>query len=171
MNLSADELTRILQQPGYTVAEPLTQLVPGAPQTPPGRTEARSKGQRTNVAMTPLQTAFETLYRQLGGVGEWRYNYRFLPGRRYELDYALPAIKTGVEVNGGQWMKSGHSSGRGLHRDADKQNLAILHGWVVFWLTTDMLSPNANPEHVARIVRYVRGRLHDAREERIGDAE
>lgn len=47
--MTTDELARILQQPGYTVAEPLTQLVPGAPQTPPGRTEARSKGQRMLV--------------------------------------------------------------------------------------------------------------------------
>ena len=122
-------------------------------------TQGRKKQRSPSSSVTPLQAAFETLYRQLGGVGEWEYNYRFLPGRRYELDYALPAIKTGVEVNGGQWMKSGHSSGRGLHRDADKQNLAILHGWVVFWLTTDMLSPAAAPVHVGRVVEYVKGRM------------
>lgn len=162
MHLSPDDLTRILQQPGYSVDEPLAQLAPETPQTAPGRTEAGNKGQRTTEAMTPLQAAFETLYRQLGGVGEWEYNYRFLPGRRYELDYALPAIRVGIEVNGGQWVKSGHSSGRGLHRDADKQNRAIEAGWRIFWLTTDMLSPNANPEHVARIVRYVRGRMSDS---------
>lgn len=124
-------------------------------------TQGRKKQRSPSSSVTPLQAAFETLYRQLGGVGEWRYNYRFLPGRRYELDYALPAIRVGVEVQGGQWAKgkSGHSSGRGLHRDADKQNRAIEAGWRIFWLTTDMLSPNANPEHVARIVRYVKERL------------
>ena len=127
-------------------------------------TQGRKKQRSPSSSVTPLQAAFETLYRQLGGVGEWEYNYRFLPGRRYELDYALPAIRVGIEVNGGQWVKSGHSSGRGLHRDADKQNRAIEAGGCIFWLTTDMLSPNANPEHVARIVRYIRGRLHDARE-------
>lgn len=124
-------------------------------------TQGRKKQRSPSSSVTPLQAAFETLYRQLGGVGEWEYNYRFLPGRRYELDYALPAIRVGVEVNGGQWMKSGHSSGRGLHRDADKQNHAVAAGWAVFWLTTDMLQPGSDPAHVERIVSYVKERLHD----------
>lgn len=157
MKVSPEQLADILNQPGYSVA----QLAPGRPQGTPGRTQGRKEGLGTPSDLTSLQAAFETLYRQLGGVGEWEHNYRFMPGRKLELDYAMPPLRIGVEVNGGQWMKSGHSSGRGLHRDADKQNLAILYGWVVFWLTTDMLSPNANPEHVARIVRYVKERLRD----------
>ena len=67
-------------------------------------TQGRKKQRSPSSSVTPLQAAFETLYRQLGGVGEWEYNYRFLPGRRYELDYALPAIRVGIEVNGGQLM-------------------------------------------------------------------
>lgn len=125
-------------------------------------TQGRKKQRSPSSSVTPLQAAFETLYRQLGGVGEWEHNYRFMPGRKLELDYAMPPLRIGVEVNGGQWVKSGHSSGRGLHRDADKQNLAIVAGWTIFWLTTDMLTKEAAPLHVGRIVDYVRGRLDEA---------
>jgi hypothetical protein len=45
-----------------------------------------------------------------------------------------------LEVNGGQWVKSAHSSGRGLRRDAEKQNAAVISGWRPIVVTADMVA-------------------------------
>jgi very-short-patch-repair endonuclease len=108
------------------------------------------------LARESLEAAFQTRYIQLGGVGEWARHYRFLADSGYQLDFAMPDLRIGVEINGGQWQISGHSSGRGLHRDADKQNRALVAGWSIFWLTTDMLDAHGDPVHVQRVVDVVR---------------
>lgn len=61
----------------------------------------------------------------------------FSTERQYRIDYAIPVDKDGndlkiaVEVEGGIWAKgnSGHSSGTGIKRDMDKNNLLHAHGW------------------------------------------
>lgn len=56
--------------------------------------------------------------------------------RKFAFDYSFPAIKIGIEYNGGIFMvKSGHSSVSGLLRDSEKQNLAVTLGWRVLVLT------------------------------------
>jgi hypothetical protein len=58
----------------------------------------------------------------------------------FELDLAIPRLKTGVEINGGQFRggRSGHGSPTGLERDAKKINQAIRLGWSIFVVTTSM---------------------------------
>lgn len=61
----------------------------------------------------------------------------FSTDRLYRIDYAIPldqegkTIKIAIEVEGGIWAKgnSGHSSGVGIQRDMDKNNLLHQHGW------------------------------------------
>ena len=63
----------------------------------------------------------------------------FSTERRYRFDYAIPTmanspqLKIAIEQEGGIHMKgnSGHSSGTGIQRDMDKNNLAISQGWVI----------------------------------------
>lgn len=65
--------------------------------------------------------------------------------RLYRFDYAIPVLKDGkvvkiaIEQEGGIWAKgnSGHSSGIGIQRDMDKNNLAVSQGWVIFRRTPD----------------------------------
>jgi len=75
----------------------------------------------------------ETLAFQIRACG-WpkpERNFRFLDGRKYELDFAWPTLKLGVEVQGGIFrIRSGHRSIRGLLRDYEKANLAQLNGWI-----------------------------------------
>ncbi len=66
--------------------------------------------------------------------------YRFLKKRKFRFDFAHPESKTAIEINGGRWFKSGHSSGKGLFRDYEKINLAIVEGWVVFQLCDEMIT-------------------------------
>lgn len=80
--------------------------------------------------------AIKEALRQLGveSVSE----YRFCHERRFRFDLAIPAMKIAIEVNGGSFKKgnSGHSSGKGIVRDAKKSNLAVMHGWKLFTYTT-----------------------------------
>ncbi|MGJ1444279.1 hypothetical protein ACR788_23640, partial [Sphingobacterium siyangense] len=61
----------------------------------------------------------------------------FSTERLYRIDYAIPVaidgkiLKIAIEQEGGIWMKgnSGHSSGTGIKRDMDKNNLLQSLGW------------------------------------------
>ena len=58
--------------------------------------------------------------------------YRAIPGRRYRWDFAIEPIEDTrllVELNGGTWTKSGHSTGNGIQRDYAKANAAVCHGF------------------------------------------
>ena len=65
--------------------------------------------------------------------------YMFAPPRRFRGDFAWPAQKLIVEVQGGIWArgKAAHSSGAGVSRDAEKLNTATLAGWRVLQVTSD----------------------------------
>lgn len=53
-------------------------------------------------------------------------NYFFLPDREFELDFAWPAIKVAVEVQG-----MAHRIKGKFKRDIEKRALALLAGWRV----------------------------------------
>lgn len=58
-----------------------------------------------------------------------------IPGRRYRSDFAWPAQRVVLEVEGGIFAQrnrggtSGHSSAAGILRDIEKSNLYTIHGW------------------------------------------
>ena len=67
-----------------------------------------------------------------------------VPGRKFVYDFLvhdMQALKPNVlvEVQGGIWShgKSGHTSGTGVNRDAEKINLGQLAGYVVLVVTSD----------------------------------
>lgn len=80
---------------------------------------------------------------------------------RWRADFAVPALKIMVEVDGGTWEKGvkAHGYGSGATRDATKQNAATLAGWRVFRFTTDMLERRNIVGHVQPIVELVRREL------------
>lgn len=59
-------------------------------------------------------------------------------------DFAWPLARVALEIQGGTWVKSGHSSGGGIERDATKAFLAQCDGWVVLCLTEGMLTRQAD---------------------------
>lgn len=65
--------------------------------------------------------------------------WNFVPGRRYRCDFAWPGHKTIVEVEGGTWNGGRHVTGAGFERDCEKYNLAALHGYRVFRVTSSMV--------------------------------
>lgn len=67
----------------------------------------------------------------------WQENYRPLPDRKFELDFADPVHKLGIEVDG--WQYHGKHK-RGFDRDREKDRLITIAGW--------------------RVLRYTAGEIH-----------
>lgn len=70
--------------------------------------------------------------------------FRAIPKRRFKWDFAYPDRKLLIEVQGGIWAgkygkQSGHTSGTGLNRDYEKNNLAVCHGYKVLYFTSNMI--------------------------------
>lgn len=74
---------------------------------------------------------------RMAGITEPYRQFKAIEGRKFAWDFAWPDYKLLVEVNGGTWVKSGHSSGSGLNRDATKGNLAAINGWFTMTFTGD----------------------------------
>jgi hypothetical protein len=64
------------------------------------------------------------------GIELWPEFY-FCTERQFRIDYAIPQYKIAIEQEGGIFMKgnSGHSSGTGIARDMEKNNLLVSKGW------------------------------------------
>lgn len=58
-----------------------------------------------------------------------------------------------IEVQGGRWVKSGHSSGSGIERDCMKSCLAASLGWLVFSFTDSMIADVKWLNLVARTIK------------------
>jgi hypothetical protein len=103
------------------------------------------------------------------GLGEYVENYRFVAetlgtgkGLRerldasglndFQIDFAYPDVKIGIEVNGGQFAKSGHSSPAGLERDAKKNNQANILGWRIFVLPVSLVTP----DYISQIAEFIK---------------
>lgn len=96
----------------------------------------RKAKQRLALAMTTLVGELE---RKLGVDGiEYEHQFAKERGRKYRLDLAIPAMKVGLEVHGGAFIRrSGGGTGGAHHtiegraRDMAKGNLAAVMGWIV----------------------------------------
>lgn len=73
------------------------------------------------------------------GLPEPVREFKAIPTRRFRWDFAWPAQKLLVEVNGGTWGKGGHSTGTGIARDYEKLNLANLAGYRCLIFTGEMI--------------------------------
>lgn len=65
--------------------------------------------------------------------------YRFYKPRMWRFDYALPAHKIAIEVEGGVWTRGRHVRPVGFLNDITKYNTAALCGWRLFRTTPQKL--------------------------------
>jgi len=59
----------------------------------------------------------------------------FMTGRKWRFDFAWPAERLAVEIEGGVWSRGRHTRGVGFTEDCDKYNCAALAGWTVLRYT------------------------------------
>ena len=83
--------------------------------------------------------------------------YKFSKKRKFRADFAHPQAKVIIEIQGGIWQKSGHSSGKGITRDAEKLNLATAEGWAVFFLPESLIAE----EQLQAIAQTIKSRLSE----------
>ncbi len=103
-----------------------------------------------SVGNDVLASKFNALWRQFGGqtlVEE----YRFDQARRWRFDYAHPATKIAVELEGGIYSGGRHIRPLGFVKDAEKYNAATLQGWSVFRFATGQVTP----ENVQRVIEFI----------------
>lgn len=65
--------------------------------------------------------------------------FRFAPPRRWRFDYAWPADRVALEVEGGVWTQGRHTRGSGFVKDMEKYNAAAALGWRVLRTTPTQL--------------------------------
>lgn len=101
-----------------------------------------------------MQRTFEALWQLCGGPELWR-EYRFDDVRLWRFDFALPdpAVRVGIELDGGVWTQGRHTRGSGYLEDIEKLNTATMAGWRIVRLGTGQV----DIEHVELLVSWVRG--------------
>lgn len=90
-----------------------------------------------------LEVQFAQVWVELYPDIDLHSEYKFHPARRFRLDFAHLPSKTGIEINGGVWVKSKHSSGVGIQRDYEKQLIAASIGWVILPLSAASIQSDA----------------------------
>lgn len=83
---------------------------------------------------TQLEFIFRAYLDRLGV--EYIEEYQFAKPRKFRADFYLPEYKILIEIEGGLYMKSRHTSPKGYHNDCEKYNLAALLGYKVLRFTT-----------------------------------
>lgn len=61
--------------------------------------------------------------------------HAFHPSRKYRFDFAWPAMKVALEVDGGTFSGGRHTRGAGYAADCEKLNEATILGWRVLRVT------------------------------------
>ena len=87
-----------------------------------------------------LETRFTVIWRALAppGAAAPVSQYQFHPERKWAFDFAWPSHRLAVEIDGGQWLRSGGRHNR--DSDREKLNAAAILGWRVLRYSGDMLN-------------------------------
>lgn len=92
--------------------------------------------------MSALEDLF-ALHCRASLLPEPRREHVFAPPRRFRFDFCWIDRLIAVEIDGGTWTKSRHTTGTGFEKDCEKTNLAALAGWKVFRFTGGMVRSGA----------------------------
>ena len=77
------------------------------------------------------------------GVPEPVSEFRFHASRKWRIDWAWPAYKIGLEVDGGIWHNGRHTRGAGWLKDSEKLNAAAIAGFRMLRTTPQQMASGA----------------------------
>lgn len=79
--------------------------------------------------------------------------YRFWPGRRYAFDFAWPAQKLALEIDGGVFSGGRHTRGAGFREDCIKGAEAVIRGWRVIHCLPEHVTSGEAMEWILRTLK------------------
>lgn len=74
------------------------------------------------------------------GLPEPTPEHRFHAARKWRFDFAFPAHRVAVEVQGGLFSGGAHVRGAALIRDHEKRNTAAMYGWRILYTTPSQVN-------------------------------
>lgn len=116
------------------------------------QTPTKAKKTRQTKPQTP-KTDFFTLLCKSDLKMECVKEYKFHETRKWRFDYAIPAHKIAIEVEGGVWTGGRHISPKGFLGDMEKYNTATIMGWRVLRTIPDELCTNATLNMIRETIR------------------
>lgn len=103
--------------------------------------------------MSAMESMFELHLRAHRIDGRFQREYRFHPTRRWRFDFADPAAKIAIELQGGIFGgKSAHNTGTGIRRDMEKSNEAQRLGWRVFQFYVDDVKSGRAVQYILQVI-------------------
>jgi len=88
---------------------------------------------QSDAAKEYLAFLFQHEYGALGEINQWQAEYKFDEKRKWRFDYAVPALKVAIELDGATFKPgTGHNTGVGLRAWREKNNAAMSLGWRVW---------------------------------------
>jgi very-short-patch-repair endonuclease len=79
--------------------------------------------------------------------------HRFHPVRRWRFDWAWPAHKIALEVEGGVFIQGRHSRGVGMVKDMEKYNSAAELGWRIVRVTPKQIVNGEALQAIEKVLR------------------
>lgn len=89
--------------------------------------------------MSALMTVDLSLVFVAAGMPKPEREYRFHETRKWRFDYSWVEYRVAVERMGDTWRGGRHTRGQGYRDDAEKLAEAQIAGWLVLYVTSDML--------------------------------
>lgn len=83
-------------------------------------------------------------------VGEFETEYYFYANRRWRFDYAFPALKLAIEIEGAVWTQGRHTRGSGFVNDIEKYNMAASLGWTLLRFTRQEMNHKATIDMIVK---------------------
>lgn len=97
-----------------------------------------------------------------GGVlATYERQHGYVPGRKFAADFAWPAQRLLVEIQGGIYTGGAHGSVTGIKADIERLNLATLHGWRVLRFTPDAVLREEEQGETLELIERVLGGVAD----------
>lgn len=86
----------------------------------------------------------------------WKRQYKYVPGRKFQADFAFPVQKLIVEVDGGIYTRRAHGSVGGIIADMRRTNIAAINGWRVMRFRPDEIrkEPDSIVEQIKQALVY-----------------